>query len=424
MYKEIIKDFQKDFLDKKAKKREIEFSFDILKLNKIITFIWPRRAWKTYFMFYILDKLIKDEFLELEQIVFIDFSAFIDKDFDIKKLLENFYALYPYKEPFFIFDEIQELENFSKIILYLFNKNYKIFLSWSNSKLLSSELSTEFRWRTYDIKVFPLNFSEFLYFKNIEKIDLYTSKQKWFLQNTYLEYLQFWAYPEIVLIDNKNIKFDLLKAYFEIVLYKDLLERYWVENEYVLKYLFKKIILNNTKEFSISKVFNELKSQNIKIWIQTLYNYLEYFKEIFFLSEINDKYKKIWKKFYLYDVWFTNLIDKNNLWQRFENVVYISLLRKYWDINYINNNWEIDFVLEKEDLAIQVCFDLNIENIDRELKQLEKSNYKNKILIYFNTSKDFKVDWINILNIFEFEKYLEWVEKQKNNDFNFFKKIT
>lgn len=408
MYKELIKDFQNDFFSKKVKRREINFPFDILKLNKIITFVWPRRAGKTYFMFYILQQLIHENTIKIENIVFIDFSSFLEKDFSIKKLLENFYELYPNEEPFFVFDEIQELKWFSKTILYLFNKNYKIFLSWSNSKLLSSELATQFRGRTYDIKIFPLSFSEFLFFKNIKKNKHYTSKEIGNIKNIFTEYMMYWAYPEICLIDNISIKEDLIKSYFEILLYKDLLERYGVENEYVLKYLFKKVVLNNTKEFSISKVFNELKSQNIKIGIQSLYNYLEYFKEIFFVSEIHDIYKKNGKKFYLYDVWFTSLIHKNNLWQRFENVVFLLLLRKFQHVNYFKNNiWEIDFVITQGDIWVQVCYRLTIENIEREVKLLEKSKITNKILVYFDTSKDFTYQWIQIISIFELKEALE-----------------
>ncbi len=406
-YKELIKDFQSELLSKKIKNRDINFPNEILNLHKIITFVWSRRSWKTYFMFLILQKLIKEKKIKLEQIIFIDFSALLDNDFDIKELLVDFYEMNSDIEPFFVFDEIQELKNFSKTVLYIFNKNFKIFLSWSNSKLLSSELSTEFRWRTYDIKIFPLSFKEFLDFKDKSIWYTYTLKDIWTLKNTFLEYLKFWAYPEIVLINDENIKYDLIKSYFEIVLYKDLLERYWVSNEYVIKYLFKKLVLSNTKEFSTTKVFRELKSQNVKIWMQSLYNYLEYFKQIFFINEINDKYKKTSKKYYLNDVWFTNLVNKNNLWQRFENIVYLFLLRKFEYLFYIKNNfWEIDFIIEKYDLAIQTCHNLNIENFERELNLLNKLNYKNKILVYFDKSWNVSSNEINILDIFEFEKFI------------------
>ncbi len=402
MYKETIKEFQEDFKSKKVKKRNIKFPFEILDINKIITFVWPRRAGKTYFMFYILQQLIEKKVISIENIVFIDFSAFLDQNFDVKQLLEDFYWLYPDKEPFIVFDEIQELEWFSNMVLDLFNKWYKIFLSWSNSKLLSSELSTQFRWRTYDIRIYPLDFQEFLYFKNMESKEIYGTKKKWKLKNLFNEYLQFGAYPEIALIEDTNIKLALLESYFDILLYKDLLERYGIENEYVLKYLFKKIVLTNTKEFSFTKVFYELKSQNIKVGIQTLYNYLEYLKEIFFVLELNDKYKKKSQKLYLYDVGFTNLINKNNLWQRLENVIYLLLIRKYHNITYISNkHGEVDFVLEKEGIAIQVCYKLNYDNIEREAKSLKKLDIKDKYIIYFDLENKIEIEWLKIISILE-----------------------
>ncbi len=409
MYKEIIKDFQNDFGQKIIKKRNITFPFEILELNKIITFVWPRRAWKTYFMFYILRELMHSWKIHISQIVFIDFSAFIKNTFDVQKLLQDFYELNPWKEPFFVFDEIQELENFSQYILFLFNKWYKIFLSWSNSKLLSSELSTVFRWRTYDIKIFPLSFKEFLNFNSFSEYEnIITSKEVWNMKNLLQKYMKFWAYPELCFIDNKDIKYDLIKNYFEILLYKDLLERYWVTNEYILKYLFKKIVVNNSKEFSYTKVFNELKSQNIKVWIQSLYNYLEYFKDIFFVTDISDKYKKTWKKFYLYDVWFTNLINKNNFWQRFENIVFLSLFRSFWNIVYIkNNDYEIDFVVSEKSLAVQVCYFLSFENFERETKFLQESEFENKFVVYFDKERDFEIKWVKIVSFWEFEEQLK-----------------
>jgi len=402
MYKNLIKEGQLDFASKKVKKRDVDFSFDILNLDKIISFIWARRVWKTSFMIYLAKELIKQKKLKLEQIVFIDFSNFFEEKFDPKILLEDFFELYPDLEPFFIFDEIQELWDFKKEILFLFNKKYKIFLSWSNSKLLSSELSTQFRWRTYDLKIYPLSFKEFYRFKFDKNLDKkFSSQEKWELKSIFNEYLKFWAYPEISLIDDENIKNNILKDYFEVMLYKDLLERYWISNEYWIKYLIKKIFLSNTKIFSVNKIFSDLKSQNVKIWVQTLYNYLEYLKQIFFIFEIKNKYK-LEKKYYLNDVWFINLVDKNNFWQRFENIIFMHLLQKFWNIEYINDKSEIDFVIEKENLAIQVCYNLNSENFKREIKSLKKSEFEKKYLVYFYKERNFSEEWVEILDVFEF----------------------
>ncbi len=406
--KRLILKWQEKILDIKILNRDIKFNYEYLELNKIITFVWPRRSGKTYFMFSILQKLIKEKKLDIKQIIFIDFTSFLYDDFDIEKLLEDFFELYPDKKPFFVFDEIQELWNFNKIVMYLFNSWYKVFLSWSNSKLLSSELSTIFRWRTVEVKIFPLKFNEFLYFKNILKKQFYTEKDIWLLNNLIQEFLEFWSYPEVCLAQNKDTKYELVKWYFNLLLYKDLIERYWIENEYVIKYLIKKLLLTTTKEFNINKTFNEIKSQNIKIWKQTIYNYLEYLKEIFFVKEILDKVRKWAKKFFFYDVWYNNILLLENKWQRFENIVYSELNSRFEEIIYKkNNDYEIDFIVEEKDLAIQVCYELTTENINREIKWFQINDYKNNILVYFKKEKDFDFPWIKILNLFEFIDFLD-----------------
>ncbi len=401
--KRLILRWQEKIRDVKVLKRKINFNYEYLKLNKIISFVWPRRAGKTYFMFSILQTLISEKKIKLEQIIFIDFTAFLYEDFDVEKLLEDFFELYPNEKPFFVFDEIQELENFNKIVMYLFNSDYKIFLSGSNSKLLSSELSTIFRGRTIDVKIFPLNFWEFLYFKNIKKKEFYTEKEIWVLKNLIKEFIQFWSYPEIVLLENNEGKYELIKSYFSLLLYKDLLERYWIENEYIIKQLINKLLLSITKEFNINKFFNELKSKNIKIWKQTIYNYLEYLKEIFFIKEIKDEFKKWAKKYFFYDVWYNNITLLENLWQRFENIVFSELNRKFENIIYRKKEYyEIDFIIPEKSIAIQVCYDLNSENFKREIKCFSENNFKNNYLIYFNKEKDFEIEWVKIVNLNEF----------------------
>lgn len=292
--------------------------------------------------------------------------------------------------------------------MYLYNNYYKIFLSWSNFKLLSSELSTIFRWKTIDVKIYPLDFKEFLYFKNLEIENVYTEKQIWFLNNTIKEFLDFWAYPEVVLSKNTETKFDLIKSYFTVLLYKDLLERYWIENEYVIKYLIKKLLLWTTKEFNINKVFLEFKSQNVKVWKQTIYNYLEYLKEIFFIKEIPDEFKKWNKKFFFFDVWYNNIMLLENLWQRFENIVFLELNKRFENIVFRKaTNYEIDFVIPEKNIHIHVCYDLNYQNFEREIKWFENIDSENKILVYFSKEKDFNIKWVKIINLLEFIKIID-----------------
>ena len=407
-YKRLILRWQDIISEVKPLKRSIKFNYEYLKLNKIISFVWPRRAWKTYYMFRILKKLIKRDDIDIEQIVFIDFTSFLYEDFDVEKLLENFFELYPKKKPFFVFDEIQELDNFKKIVMYLYNSNYKIFLSGSNSKLLSSEISTIFRWRTIDVKIYPLSFDEFLDFKDVKLKNTCTERWVWLVNNLIWEYLEFWAYPEVVLTKNKEVKYELIKWYFTLLLYKDLLERYWIENEYVIKYLINKLLLWVTKEFNINKIFNDLKSQNIKIWKQTIYNYLEYLKEIFFIKEIKDEFAKWSKKFFFYDVWYNNILLLENLWQRFENAVYSELNRNFETLVYRKTIVsEIDFILPEKNTCIQVCYNLNSENKERETKYFTNTDYENKILVYFSKTGVSEIKWVKMMNFLEFMEEID-----------------
>mgnify|MGYP001474773863 CR=1 FL=1 len=115
-----------------------------------------------------------------------------------------------------------------------------------------------------------------------------TYKESGKLRNLFQNYLDYGAYPEIALAPNENLKLSILKNYFDILIYKDLKERYSISNEYVLRYLLKKAILSNTKDFNINKIFNELKSQNVEVSKNTLYNYVEYTKNIFFLDKLTN----------------------------------------------------------------------------------------------------------------------------------------
>ena len=400
MFKEeIIKNQKKIAKEINVISRNIVFDKELLKLNKIISFVGPRRAGKTYYMYQILHELMNAWLLKIEQVVFIDFSEFINLELDTKQLLEDYTTLYPDLEPFFVFDEAQEIKNFRTSILTLFNDWYKIFLSGSNSKILSSELTTHLRGRDYQYFIYPLSFEEFLKFKKIQLPKYSTAIDKWKLNSLFTEYMEYGAYPEIAIINDKIIKKNVIKNYFEILLYKDLIERYGIENEYVIKYLIQKILQWYTKETSINKIHNELKSKNIEIWKNTLYNYFEYLENIFFIFRLKNYHSlNGQQKAYLWDTSFANILWKEfNKGQSFENMVYLQLKRTYWDDVYSLKNWhEIDFYIASQDLAIQVCYKIDETNKKRETTPLVKSKHKNnKIIVFENTTTKIEnIDYI------------------------------
>ena len=407
MFSQIIKDNQEKLKNLKLKKRNYSFEEEILELNKIISFIWPRRVWKTYLMFQFIKELIDKNLYSIEQVVFIDFSIFAWDKIDPEDIIKSYYSLGNNKKPLLVFDEVQDIENFQKLVLQLYTQWYQIFISGSNSKLLSSELVTEFRWRVYEYFVNPLDFDEILHFKDIKKEKKYSSSTRWYIKSVFNDILKYGTFPELVISKNSMIKTELLKTYFDILFYKDLTERYSIENEKAIRYLIKRTILSNTKRLNLIKIYNDLQSQWIKIWKNTIYNYYEYLKNIFFVEDINNFYKKTSNK-YLYNFWFWTLFwYTDNLWQNFENLIYLNLKTKYNKIFYKEDENEIDFYLPDIETNIQVCFNLDETNIDREVKPLLKQDWKN-ILVYFDKKWDFKFDNIEIIDFIEYLNNLEY----------------
>jgi len=409
MFKEKILNSQELIKNIEIIKRDYEFYDDLLKLKKIVSFVGPRRTWKTFLMYSFVKDLIKRNIIELKQIVFVDFSLYSWMELDSDLLLQNYKEIFPDKDPFFIFDEIQDIKNFKNFVLNLYNKNYQIFLSGSNSNLLSSELSTNFRWRVFQYNILPLTFKEVLRFKNIEEKNFYSTVEKASINNILKNCLEFWTFPEIVLSENDFFKIDNLKTYLDILIYKDLLERYKIDNEFALRYLIKSLTIWFTKQVNINKIYNELKSQNIKIWKTTLYEYYNYIKNIFYVFELENYFSKSWaKKCFLYNLWFNKLFWRNiNLGQAFENFIFIELKKKFEKI-FFKKNWsEIDFFIEEKNINIQVCYELDSENIDREIKPFLKNTWEN-ILVYFEKEQNLKIlENIKVLNYLEFVKFLE-----------------
>jgi len=401
MFSQIIKDNQEKIKNLNLKKRDYVFYDEILDLNKIISFIWPRRVWKTYLMFQFILELIENLFYTIDQIVFIDFSIYKGEIINPEDIIKSYYSLWNTKKPLLVFDEIQDIENFQKLVLQLYSAWYQIFISGSNSNLLSSELVTQFRWRVYEYFVNPLSFKEILTFNWISLEKRYSTKVSWEIKNIFNEVLKYWSFPELVISKNDIVRTEVLKTYFDILFYKDLVERYKIDNEKAIRFLIKKLILWNTKRLNLIKVFNELKSSGVKVWKNTIYNYFEYLKNIFFIIDVDNLYKKT-TNIYLYNFWFWNLFwFTDNLWQNFENFIYLNLKKNYKKIFYKEDINEIDFYVEDIGMNIQVCYELNESNIDREVKPLLKQEWK-KIILYFNKLWNFKYDWIEIISFIDF----------------------
>ncbi|OQY05710.1 MAG: hypothetical protein B6I25_05225 [Planctomycetales bacterium 4572_13] len=362
------------------------------------------RAGKTYYLYQLMD-LLRAEKVERQQILYINFEderlEFENGRYD--DIIESYLELYPdtkLSELYIFFDEIQELPSWEKYIRRIYDTTTKhIFLTGSNSRFLSREIATSLRGRTIAFELMPLSFSEYLKFNKIDAADTYSTRGKSRIQKAFDQYLIWGGYPELVKID-AELKTQILQEYFNVMIYRDLVERYTIGDVSLLKYVMKRLISSLTKEFSINKIYNELKSRGLSISKDSLYKLVD---EIFsvYLMESVEKYEPSLvnremsnKKIYMYDnglaaaTRYAIFEDKGKL---LENMVFNHLRKKYDQVSFYKNRYECDFLAFKQDsapVAIQVTQILSQDTIDREIKGLDavhKIRPDSKLLILFTS---------------------------------------
>lgn len=346
---------QRRILEKKLFPRK-KPDIDLLSLSKIITFLGGRRTGKTSLMIEIVQGYIQTGIKNIDDIVFLDFS---ERDNHTMSLTE-IYRSFGSRKPFFILDEIQELENFESELIFLYNEWCDIFVSGSNSHLLSSDIATKLRGRSYEVYNDILDFDEFLIFR---QSTLRSQAERDIL---YDEYLLWWGYPEVVLQSSPEAKRSLLQSYLDVIIYRDLIDRYSIRNPDILSSLIRTLILSHTKPCNISKIYHTYKSLGYSVSKNTLYEYIGYLENNFFISRVRNFYRKSYfDKIYILDNGYMNLYsNEENLGQKFENTIY-KILRKKWNqLGYIDTPQDVDFTDGESN--IQVTYQITEENLSRE----------------------------------------------------------
>jgi len=414
MDKQKIRQYLVDFQERKFEDL-IPRNFNISISKKIHSLIGSRRVGKTYLLFQKIKELEKEK-INRKQIIYINFeSPLLEglKFSEIREILEIQAEIFPEflsNKIYLFIDEPQVIEKWEIAIRDLHdNFDSNIFITGSSSKLLSKEISTTLRGRAIPIVIFPLSFKEFLKFKNFEfNINQLSTETKSKIINLYSEYLSFGGYPEIVLEKNKDEKLKILKTYFDLIIYKDLIDRYKIKNTKIIKWLINYFISSTTKEVSLNKIFLNLKSRKIKISKNTLYEYFSILEDSFFIFLLRKMSHSIKNedistpKIYLNDIGFLNLFSEEDMGKKMENMVYLQLLREkensstkdvfYWKSL---DNREVDFIIRDKNKiiqAIQVCYKITDENKDREINSLisclESFNLKGGLILTNDLEKE------------------------------------
>lgn len=346
---------------------------------KVITGI--RRCGKSSILILVKNELIQKSNSE-KNIIYINFESMKYSDIDSGKALYKFVKdkINFGEKTYLLFDEIQEVIGWEKAInSFMVDFDVDIYIIGSNSKLLSSELSTFLTGRYIEISVQTLSFKEFLNFKKernmIEKFDI---------KDELKEYIRYGGFPTIHTGEyTYDEAYSIINDIYASAILRDTVQRHNIRNIDLLEKIVKYVFDNIGNIFSAKKVADFFKNQQRKVDVNTVYNYLSALESAFIIYRVNRydlKGKEILKtneKFYLADPSLKYGLmgfKDQDISGVLENIVYLELRRRGYKV-FVGKlgDKEVDFVAEKRDqkLYVQVAYKLaSKETIDRELAPL------------------------------------------------------
>lgn len=392
--------------------------------DKIKATVGMRRVGKTYFLYQIIRELIEKKDVSYEQILYLNFEddrLLPCSQSQFRELLESFYRLYPENHDrvcYLFLDEVQNVEEWPLVVRRFFDtRKVEIYLSGSSAKMLSKEIATSLRGRSITTEIWPYSFTEYLNAKNIIIDDkLFGQKIQDKLHQQLISYLEEGGFPEAVnapAIDRKQ----LLQEYVDLVIMRDIVERYHISNISLIKYMIKTVLKSVGCGFSVNKFANDIKSQGLQGAKNTIYDYLNYIEDAylaFTVSLFSESIRKMHtnpRKIYAIDsglVRAFSFSNNDNFGHLFENLIYLNFRRQGCKVYYYltKDRYEVDFLTEDrmgQRKLYQVVWDSSdkktLAREMRALKSAEKElgikgeiitveNYLEKVYQEVNKTKD------------------------------------
>ena len=354
----IIAENQKLISSVKFYQRDYQFDEH---LNYVL--VGLRRAGKSYLLYQQIHALLTQGH-DISEILYFNFEddRLVNVNVEDLDLIKTSYEEMFDTKPFIFLDEVQNVDGWEKFARRLADQKYRVFITGSNAKMLSSQIATTLGGRYMVQDVFPYSFKEFLLTRNInlnKKNTIYDYRKEIlkFLET----YFTFGGLPESVDIQDKR---NWLSNLFNKIFFGDLIARYNIRNTEALKTLIRKLAENVKQPSSYSRLANIVSSIGKKINIETISDYLNYLNESWLILPIENIVAKLAdkvtnKKYYFVDNGILNLFLLDSKTSLLENIVAINLSRRYpGEVFYYMSNVEVDFYVRSENLAIQVSYSI------------------------------------------------------------------
>lgn len=391
-FQQKLKFLYQDFIER-ALPAHTQRDFDLEPIpGKALALIGMRRVGKTYLCYQKMQDLL-DAGIPKHQLLYLNFED--DRLFnfqlsDCQSILDVFYGSSPsnYENHcYFFFDEIQNVPQWERFIRRLIDtENISVYVTGSSAKLLSAEIATSLRGRSLDREVFPFSFTEYLQIKQIQfdKKNI-SNKTRQQLEYHAENYYRHGGLPEVQELDSKQ-RTEILQSYVDAVILRDVVERHGISNTAVLRALVNRTLSNPSTKLSISKFYDDLKSQGYRIGKDDLYAYMQHLADAYLLFQMplwtrsENKRRVNPAKVYAIDngILETYSTDQTSDKGAFlENLVYLSLRRigVYPGYYKTGKGREIDFVYKEGSTTVCLQVSWTIEDSktrERELRPLRE----------------------------------------------------
>ena len=350
------------------------------KLVKVLNGI--RRCGKSSILMILREELIAQGNAE-NHVLLVNFESMAFAEIDsAQKLYTYLKEKVTDQEPYYVLlDEIQNVTDWEKTVAScLVDFNMDIYITGSNSKLLSSELSTYLTGRFVEIQIYPLSFEEYLLFKKARNATIQTP-----LSQLLIEYIQLGGFPATHLADySHEDAYAIINGIYSSILLYDVVQRYRIRNIDLLERVIRYTFDNIGKMFSARSISTYFKSQHRSLDIETVYNYLNALENAFAIYRVprfDIRGKDILQtneKYFLGDhglLYALSGYSEHNIAGLLENIVFLELKRRGYRV-YVGkqDEMEVDFVAEKREkrIYVQVCYRMSEQaTFDREIKPLQ-----------------------------------------------------
>lgn len=394
--------------------RTMEAQLNALAVNtEIIVLTGVRRCGKSVLLQQIRHHHTEsDYYFNFEDERLVDFSI---QDFQL--LQEVFIELYGLQHTYY-FDEIQNIPGWELFVRRLYNKGNKIYITGSNASLFSEELGTRLTGRYIAVHIYPFSFYEFLNHQSPEMISLQvlSTTQVGLIKNVFSQYCQLGGFPEYV----KNKQNEYLHSLFEGILYRDIMTRYKIPNGKPLKELIYYLASNCSKEMT----YNSLRKLLGLGSASTVSDYCGYLENSYLCSFVSRYHESVKiqmqspKKVYFVDHLLAKIIGfhfSDDIGRLLENIVYIELKRRHFEIYYYRDVKECDFLVRKNGVivdAIQVCKHLGSPHtrqreVEGLVEAMERYSLKDGTIITENEEEVITIMGLTI-HIVPLWKWLRW----------------